>query len=244
MTTVADKPSAAQLTGLDESHLVPAGAGHRLRKEVAAAFSALQGEARKAGFELAIASSFRCYTRQLAIWNGKATGARPVHDDCGRELVVSRLTAAQRLHAILRFSAIPGTSRHHWGTDLDVYDAAAVAAGYAVQLSPREVAAGGVFDPLHRWLDQRMAAGQSYGFYRPYGRDRGGVAPERWHLSYAPLSARYAALLDPALLARCWDCAPADEALQLRAEIERELVQIVARYVAVPDDWCPPDFRG
>ncbi|MCB1676577.1 MAG: M15 family metallopeptidase [Halioglobus sp.] len=231
------------MSGLDESHLVAVGDGQRLREAVAAPFTALRDDARRAGFDLAIASGYRSYHRQLAIWNAKATGARAVHDDDGRTLDLARLAPAQRLHAILRFSAIPGTSRHHWGTDLDVYDAAAVPPGYAVQLSPREVAAGGIFGPLHHWLDQRMAAGRSHGFFRPYGVDRGGVAPERWHLSYAPLAVRYAALLNPAALARCWDCAPADEALQLRAEIERELAQIIERYVLVPDDWLPSRHR-
>ena len=236
---MAAEPGVAQLTGLDESHLVAVGDGQRLREEVAAAFTALRDDARRAGFELAIASGFRSYHRQLAIWNAKATGARAVHDDAGRVLDLARLTPTRRLHAMLRFSAIPGTSRHLWGTDLDVYDAAALPTGYALQLSPREVAAGGMFDPLHRWLDQRMAADRSHGFFRPYHRDCGGVAPERWHLSYAPLAVRYAALLDRAMLIRCWDCAPAGASLQLRAQIERELAQLMERYVAVPDGWCP-----
>ncbi|MFN2168980.1 MAG: M15 family metallopeptidase, partial [Anaerolineae bacterium] len=132
-----------------------------------------------AGFELAIASSFRSFERQRAIWNAKACGARPVHDDVGCAIDMARLDPAQQLRAILRFSALPGASRHHWGTDLDVYDAAAVAPGYQLRLSPEEVADEGVFGPLHRWLDGRMAAGRSHGFYRPYGVDRGGVAGDR-----------------------------------------------------------------
>ena len=48
-----------QLTGLDESHLVTLPDGHRLQGAVASAFAALQVDARQAGFELAIASSFR-----------------------------------------------------------------------------------------------------------------------------------------------------------------------------------------
>ena len=179
-----------QLTGLDDTHLVTLADGHRLQSEVARAFTALQSDARNAGFELSIASSFRPFCRQLAIWNGKADGTRPIHDDQGRPISIERLSRTEQLHAILRFSAMPGTSRHHWGTDLDVYDAAAVPSEYPLQLSPDEVAAGGVFDRLHCWLDERLAAGESHGFFRPYGKDRGGVAPERWHLSYAPLSSR------------------------------------------------------
>lgn len=229
-----------QLTGLDDSHLVTLSDGHRLQEEVAQAFAVLQTAARQSGFELAIASSFRPYSRQLAIWNGKVDGTRPVHDDAGRAVSMAQLSEQEQLHAILRFSAIPGTSRHHWGTDLDVFDAAAVSPGYQLQLSPQEVAPGGLFDPLHCWLDERMAAGESQGFYRPYAIDRGGVAAERWHLSYAPLSIDCAQRCDSALLADCWDCDEVAQELLLRESIEASLEDIMERYVQVPGDWCPP----
>jgi hypothetical protein len=151
----------------------------------------------------------------------------------------------ERLHAILRFSAIPGTSRHHWGTDLDVYDTAAVAPDYQLQLSLQEVEPGGVFDPLHCWLDDKMAVGESHGCYRPYAIDRGGVAAERWHLSYAPLAFACGEQFSSALLGACWECEEANAALLLRDEIEAGLQQIMARYIDVPGDWCPsPGLSG
>ena len=173
----------AQLTGRAETHLSTLPSGHRLQGEAADAFTALREDALAAGFDLAIASSFRSYARQLAIWNGKASGQRRVHDDAGLEVPMASLCRRDQLRAILRYSAIPGTSRHHWGTDLDVYDAAAMPAGYQLQLCPQEVAPGGMFDPLHQWLDQRMARGESHGFYRPYElgqgwRRAGALAPE------------------------------------------------------------------
>ena len=229
-----------QLTGRDESHLVEMPCGHRLQREAAQAFQALQDDARTAGFDLAIASSFRSYERQRVIWNGKAGGERPVYDDLDREVDMASLSPSGRLAAILRFSAIPGTSRHHWGTDLDVFDRAAMPPGYQLQLSPPEVAPGGLFDPLHRWLDERMASGGSRGFYRPYARDRGGVAPERWHLSYAPLSMPCAGLLSEQVLLECWGD-PLSGDLLLREEIEADLTGILARYVAVEEGWCPRD---
>ncbi len=232
--------TADQLTGRDERHLVELAGGHRLQPAAAAAFALLRADAREAGFDLAIASSYRSYARQRLIWNGKAGGERPVHDDNGNPVPVLTLDAAERIRVILRFSALPGTSRHHWGTDLDVYDAAAVPAGYVLQLSPQEVAPGGPFDPLHRWLDARMAAGDSHGFYRPYGIDRGGVAPERWHLSYAPLAASCGGRVTAALLRDCWECDP--QPLLLRKELETRLPELLARYVEVPDDWCPASF--
>jgi len=226
-----------QLTGRDPAHLVELPDGHRLQSAAAAALARLQADARGAGFQLAIASSYRSYERQRLIWNGKAAGERPVHDDAGNPVAILALPADERVRAILRFSALPGTSRHHWGTDLDIYDAAAVPTAYALQLSPQEVAPGGPFDPLHCWLDARMAAGDSHGFYRPYGCDRGGVAPERWHLSYAPLAVSCSGRVTADLLRACWD--GDSEPLLLRAELENGLPELLARYVEVPPDWCP-----
>ncbi|MAV08277.1 MAG: peptidase, partial [Gammaproteobacteria bacterium] len=39
------------------------------------------------------------------------------------------------------------------------------------------------------------------GFYRPYAVDKGGIAPERWHLSYRPIAHKYAQMLSRELLA-------------------------------------------
>ena len=233
-----------QLTGREESHLLELPCGNRLQAQAARAFSRLQEDAAKAGFELKIASSFRSYERQRAIWNGKAGGQRPVHDDAGRKVELATLAPAEQLHAILRYSAIPGTSRHHWGTDLDVYDAAALPADYRLQLSPQEVAPGGLFDPLHRWLDARMAAGESQGFFRPYARDLGGVAPERWHLSFAPLALACETQLTTELLLSCWECTPGEEPLALVDEIKANLAAIFSRYLAVAPGWCPAPGAG
>ena len=220
-----------QLTGLDDSHLVTLACGHRLQQAAAEAFGKLQADARRAGFELAIASSFRSFERQLLIFNQKAAGQRPVHDDFGRRVEMAELAPPQQLRAILRFSALPGTSRHHWGTDLDIYDAAAVGADYEVRLEPGEVAPGGVFDAMHCWLDERIAAEQSRGFYRPYTEESGGVAPERWHISYAPLAEACARRLTRELLVSCWECEPEAAGLLLREEIDRALPDIMKRYI-------------
>lgn len=227
-----------QLTGLDESHLVTLADGHRLHPRAAQAFAVLQEEAARAGFQLAIASSFRSCARQLAIFNGKAAGQRPIHDDAGKPVNIDVLSPRELLRAILRFSALPGTSRHHWGTDLDVYDASAAPADYQVQLSPAEVTPGGMFDALHNWLDERMACGDSQGFFRPYSEDRGGVAPERWHLSYAPLARDCAGLVRSEDLLQCWQGKLLDEPLLLLDEVTATLPELLERYVAVPQSWC------
>jgi hypothetical protein len=144
------------------------------------------------------------------------------------------LSPEQRLACVLRFSAMPGASRHHWGTDVDVYDAAAMAPDYRLRLDAAEVADDGIFGPLHSWLDEQIAAGCSYGFYRPYDRDRGGVAPERWHLSFAPLAALREQTFSTAKLRAAWALSEArgsDGELCLREALEASAEALVERYV-------------
>ena len=99
----------------------------------------LRALAGKQGFDLRICSSFRSFERQLAIWNNKASGLRPVLDDSGAEININQLGEWQQAQAILRWSALPGASRHHWGTDFDIYDASAIDSDYRIQLTPEEV---------------------------------------------------------------------------------------------------------
>jgi len=89
-------------------------------------FAALRRAARHAGLELVAVSGFRDFDRQLEIWNAKYAGTRPVLDAAGALLDMAVLEPAQRIDAILRWSALPGASRHHWGTDFDLIDAGAV----------------------------------------------------------------------------------------------------------------------
>ncbi len=218
-----------QLTGRDDSHIEWRD-GVGLQADCWQAFDALRGRAAAAGFDLRVASGFRSFGRQRDIWNRKARGERPVHDDTGAPLALSTLDDAGKLAAILRFSALPGTSRHHWGTDMDVFDAAAIPEGYRLQLTPEEVADSGMFGPLHLWLDEQLAAGTAEGFYRPYDEDRGGVAVERWHLSYAPAAQQCERLLDTELLAS----ALRGSGLVLCDAVLDSLPELVQRYVLVP----------
>ncbi|GAB5415614.1 MAG: M15 family metallopeptidase [Congregibacter sp.] len=226
-----------QILGLDDSALLEVD-GHRLLPEVADALEQLCAAAARCGFELRIASGYRSYARQLMIWDNKLTGKRPVLDADDQVIDLETLSIAQRLEAVLRFSALPGTSRHHWGTDLDVFDAAAVDSDYCVQLNNEEVSEGGCFTRFHDWLDERIASGESFGFYRPYDRDRAGVAPERWHLSYAPLARECQNRLDAEALVSLWRRGSEFEPVE-RAAVERQLEAIFERYVhrvaAVPN---------
>jgi len=183
------------LTGQTDEHLSLAGEsellGVRVNRDVVLPFLRLKAEAQNAEFDLQILSGFRGFEEQLSIWNRKATGKRAVLDSDAVPLDIATLSDKELVFAILRWSALPGASRHHWGTDLDVYDAASRPDGYEIELIPEEVNPGGMFGPLHQWLDERMAAGTAFGFFRPYDRDRHGVAPERWHLSHAPVAVPY-----------------------------------------------------
>jgi LAS superfamily LD-carboxypeptidase LdcB len=156
-----------------------------LHYEAIASFLAMHEAAQTEGIDMAVASSFRDFDTQLKIWNRKWAGERPLYDRSGQPLQRAAMADADVVDAILCWSAIPGGSRHHWGSELDVIDAAALPEGYKVQLVPAEYASNGVFSKLAAWLERNM---QRFGFFRPYRTDRGSVSPEPWHLSYAPVS--------------------------------------------------------
>jgi len=192
---------SAHCLGLDESHLIQLpDSPHRLRAATAVAFIAMQQAASADGIELALASSYRSFARQLLIWNEKFTGLRPVLDIDSRPLDVSALDDEARIHAILRWSALPGTSRHHWGTDMDIYAPSLLPSGQTLQLEPWEYSASGYFAELTRWLDSHM---QEHGFCRPFDLDQGGVAVEPWHLSHSSESLRMSQFLTQDALAAC-----------------------------------------
>jgi LAS superfamily LD-carboxypeptidase LdcB len=229
-----------EVTGLARSHLrevdhPPGPTRCFLHTDVVGAYLAMRAAAAIDGIDLVAFSAFRDFDRQLAIWNGKYRGERPLQDRAGRPLDIHPLSPAERVTAILWWSALPGASRHHWGTDFDVLDASALPAGYKLQVVPAEYQAGGPFERLTDWLDAHM---QAYGFFRPYATDRGGVSPEPWHLSYAPVAARAQAVLGVdglrAVLSRA--------AIEGKAEVLASLAENFERY-AVNVDPAPQIAR-
>lgn len=178
------------LTGRTESHL-ELFQTHLLHKGVIAYFSKLQKLAKKEiGADLQIISSFRSFERQKIIWDEKVTGIRKILDD-NEEIIDSNLLSRDELLTrILRFSAMPGTSRHHWGTDIDIYDSHKLSKE-KVELTPREWESGSPFYELGQWLNEKIQNQESFGFFRPYETDLGGVAPEKWHLSFFPLASHF-----------------------------------------------------
>lgn len=217
--------SPQQLTGRSRSHIVdlpmpPCSLHHA----VVAPFMALRAAAAADGIELVPISSFRDFNRQLTIWNGKCRGERELRGPDGVVLDAATLDEDALVNTILHWSALPGASRHHWGTDMDVVDAAAMPEGYRPLLETAEYASGGVFAALNDWLAAR--AGE-FGFFRPYATYRGGVQPEPWHLSYAPVADQALQQFSVQLLQEALD----DSDIGASAAVRRALPRIVETYV-------------
>ena len=172
--------------GQKNDFLVDAGNGHKLHRDVVAPFLAMQEAAQKDGLDLQLVSSFRDFNRQTVIFNRKWTGQAPLLDIHGDALTFNSLSENEKLHAILTWSALPGGSRHHWGTDIDVYDKAAVQTwGGKFDLVESEYTMGGPCHALSCWLNENM---DQFGFFRPFSINTGGVAPEPWHLSFKSIA--------------------------------------------------------
>jgi LAS superfamily LD-carboxypeptidase LdcB len=225
-----------ELTGRARTHIVELERpGCALHYAAATSFLAMRDAAAEAGIDLAAASSYRDFDRQLHIWNAKWQGTRPLLDRAGRPLDAAALDVAARVDAILCWSALPGGSRHHWGTDCDVTDAAALPEGYQVQLLPEEYAPGGVFERLTRWLDANMGR---FGFYRPYATATCGAAVEPWHLSYWPVASEALDALTLPVLRR----AVAGSAMLGKEHVLERLPEIYTRFILAVDP--PPAVPG
>ena len=232
------KPFVAWALGLSRSGLTDLPEIGLAHEAAAAALYRLMKRAQKAGFKLSIASGYRDYERQLAIFNAKIRGERPVYADSGILLSKQSLGSRDWLHAILRYSALPDTSRHHWGTDFDIWDPTAVPSGYVLQLQPSEYCGDGPFAQLSSWLTTLILQDDAEGFYRPYTGESGGVAPELWHLSHRPTAKLFQPLMESASLIHVWsgqaqhlgqssDC----ETLAGLQEVESEHDAIMDQYV-------------
>ena len=218
-----------ELTGRATTHVVQRDdLKAAIHRDVLEPFLEFKAAAARAGIDLQIASGFRDFGAQLRIWNMKYRGERPLYDAAGNVRDHARLNSGELIEGILCWSALPGASRHHWGTDIDVIDRAAMPENYRYRLVPEEYAAGGVFYALNEWLADHVAR---FDFFRPYAGYQGGVHPEPWHLSFAPISSVALALLTPELIAATVsesDVLGKDEVLARLPEIYRTYVANVA----------------
>lgn len=138
------------------------------------AFKQMHAAAAADGINLVIVSAMRTFNHQRRIWNDKWNGRQMLEGNINATSIANPL---ERAREILRFSAMPGTSRHHWGTDIDLN---------SVENSYFESGQG---EMVYHWLQQNAAR---FGFCQPYtarGNNRmGGYEEEKWHWSYKPVS--------------------------------------------------------
>ncbi len=217
--------SRLELTGRARTHVQSvAELECTLHPAAASALLALRSAARSDGIELQAVSGFRDFEQQLAIWNAKFTGARALLSARNEPLQASALSDEERVAAILIWSALPGASRHHWGSECDVIDRAALAAGERVELLSTDYQPGGRYARLSSWL---AGHAHHYGFFLPYDRDRGGVQPEPWHLSFAPVAEPALEAMSVELLSEALQGAP----IEGRGAVDTELPRLFERYV-------------
>ncbi|WP_179339454.1 M15 family metallopeptidase [Winogradskyella ludwigii] len=137
-----------------------------LNKTVYAAFIEMHKAAENDGIILTILSGTRNFAEQKAIWERKWNK-------------YSDLKPLQRAQKILEYSSMPSSSRHHWGTDLDINS-----------LSNSYFSSGKGKD-IYNWLNENA---NSFGFYQVYTEKnnlRSGYNLEKWHWSYLPLASEY-----------------------------------------------------
>ena len=158
--------------GLGSPDLVEFQPGYFVDREIVDDLCALSNEAKTNGFELRIESAYRSFEKQLSIWNRKARGELKLLNEKGEPMERPK-DEEELMYAILTWSALPGASRHHLGTDIDVVDGAACPEGYEVQLTPAECS--GMFAKFHAFLTSRMEADSK-------------IKPEGWHIAHLPTS--------------------------------------------------------
>ncbi|MEL6832007.1 MAG: M15 family metallopeptidase [Bacteroidota bacterium] len=146
-----------------------------LRQDVYEAFQEMHAAAAADDVRLVIISATRNFARQKMIWEAKWNGARLLE---GREKAPEVYpNPKDRAFAILRWSSMPGTSRHHWGTDMDL------------NRLTNDYFESGEGLKVYEWLTTHAAG---YGFCQPYspkGDERPhGYNEEKWHWSYLPIA--------------------------------------------------------
>lgn len=137
-----------------------------IHKETYKAFISMFNAAKADGINLKIISGTRNFYEQKGIWERKW---QKYHT----------LEPLERAKKILEYSSMPTTSRHHWGTDIDLNN---------LNNSYFENGQG---KKEYDWLVKNANA---YGFYQVYTsktNGRTGYNLEKWHWSYLPLASAY-----------------------------------------------------
>lgn len=135
-----------------------------LQKETYAAFLSMRQAALKVGINLHIISGTRSFNDQRAKWESKWFA---------NEFAAIK-NPQQKVFKLLRWWSMPGTSRHHWGTDIDLNN---------MKPAYYDTPAG---QKLYQWLVNNAP---KFGFQQPFCANReSGYQEEKWHWSYVPLS--------------------------------------------------------
>lgn len=153
------------------------GDGFQLRKEAYEAFMRMQAQALKSDIRIQIVSSYRGYSHQNRIWERKY-----------KRNINKGLSPQKTIEKIIEYSTIPGTSRHHWATDIDIIDANVAQPSSVLQ--PNHFETNGCYRKLKLWMENNA---HNYGFYLVYtnAHNRNGFKFEPWHYSFKPLSKAY-----------------------------------------------------
>lgn len=148
-----------------------------LQDKTYSAFLEMREEALKNGIVLNIVSATRNFTDQKNIWNNKWEGITLVAGENLEKTVPDEL---ERFKTILNYSSAPGTSRHHWGTDIDIN---------SVNPSYFDTQKG---NTEYVWLVKNAG---KFGFCQTYTvkdeNRKTGYNEEKWHWSYLPLSQKF-----------------------------------------------------
>jgi len=146
-----------------------------LRKDVLVAFIKMYDAAKADGINLKVESATRNFANQKRIWEAKWTGKRLIEG--GKDATKAWPNPKDRALTILKWSSMPGTSRHHWGTDIDINE------------FENDYFEKGEGLKEYEWL---VANGAKFGFcqvYTPKDATRPtGYNEEKWHWTYMPIS--------------------------------------------------------
>jgi len=164
--------SVEALTG--KGDLIFVGDENKLQSEVFDAFTKMQKAALKEGVSIQIVSAYRSFERQNKIWNRKY-----------KAYVSEGIPPEKAIEKIVEYSTLPGTSRHHWGTDIDIVDGSKIQPTHVLTTVHYENE--GVFSDLKKWMDKNA---RKFGFYLVYTNKntRKGFKYEPWHYSYKKIA--------------------------------------------------------
>lgn len=149
--------------------------GMYLHKEAYDSFKKMYEAARQDDVKLTIKSAARNFDHQKRIWEAKWDGRRLVEG--GQNLSETTQPNKERALIILKYSSMPGSSRHHWGTDIDInaFENSYFESGQGLK--------------EYTWL---MKNAPDYGFCQTYtAKDihrPNGYYEEKWHWSYLPVA--------------------------------------------------------